>query len=143
MAYAQTGRLDEAVHYLEEAVRLQPADADSHLTLGMAHVKREEWQKAIDSFTVVTRLAPSNATPYFYLGYANASLNRWEEAVDNYRQAVQLRSDYLIAYHYFARLCLDLGMANERERVRRFNRGGQGRLPPYRGTYRVERLRRL
>jgi tetratricopeptide (TPR) repeat protein/predicted HTH domain antitoxin len=121
MAYAQTGRLDEAIHYLEETIRLQPGDADSHLTLGMVHFKREEWQEAIDSFTVVTRLAPSNATPYFYLGYANASLNRREEAIDNYMEAIRLRSDYLIAYHYFARLCLDLGLANEHERVRRFN----------------------
>src|SRR5437588_11025052 len=48
MAYAQTGQLAEAIHYLEEAVRLQPADADSHLTLGMVHIIREEWQEAIN-----------------------------------------------------------------------------------------------
>ena len=59
-----SGRVDEAVRYLEEAIRLAPTPADArneHEHLAALLVRQRQWQRAVDALRRLTELLPDGA----------------------------------------------------------------------------------
>ena len=61
-----TGRGDQALTALRTALRLDPANDEAHLELGVALVRLGQYREAIDQFHEIRHLAPEYASRYYY-----------------------------------------------------------------------------
>src|ERR1043165_3770056 len=88
---------ERAAQVLEQAIKLDPNNAEAHLRLGMSYAaldrkpeSDDEYKKAIELFKKKVESDSKDATSFFYLGEAYNFLHRDEDAARNYRQATQL-----------------------------------------------------
>lgn len=88
---------ERAVQVLEQAVKLDPNNAEAHLRLGMSYAaldrkpeSDDEYKKAIELFKKKIEADPKDASSVFYLGEAYNFLHRDEDATRNYREATRL-----------------------------------------------------
>ena len=86
-----------AVQVLEQAIKLDPNNAEAHLRLGMSYAaldrkpeSDDEYKKAIELFKKKVEADPKDASSFFYLGEAYNFLHRDEDATRNYREATRL-----------------------------------------------------
>jgi len=87
---------EKAVKVLEQAIKLDPDNAEAHLRLGMSYAaldrkpeSDDEYKKAIELFKKKVE-SDKDASAFFYLGEAYNFLHRDEDAARNYREATQL-----------------------------------------------------
>jgi tetratricopeptide (TPR) repeat protein len=101
----EAGHLDEAIHYFEEAMKLDESFWLSEAGLAIAYAEREEYQKAIDTiakargrFDAAAEQDPEMKTKYKGFAYSNYKLpGEWnyalgkkDAAVENYMRAIKL-----------------------------------------------------
>jgi tetratricopeptide (TPR) repeat protein len=100
LLYVQTGRLDEAVPELSEAVRLDPARTDALDAL--VRIWRDQAQAAAkigDSSAAMAllidarKLAPKNADVQFEFGMAALQMSLWEDASGAFQQSLHLHNN--------------------------------------------------
>jgi tetratricopeptide (TPR) repeat protein len=87
--------LTEAVRVAEEAIALEPGDADQHYTLGLALYADEERAvgDAENSFRCATALDPEHAPARLYLGHCLVDRGLWSEALEQFREVDEARLD--------------------------------------------------
>ena len=100
LLYLQTGRTEEAIPQLREAVRLDPARTDASDALikiwrdqAQAATKAGESATAFALLTEVRKLAPKNPEVQIEFGTAALQMSRWQDAVDAFLQTLQLRKN--------------------------------------------------
>jgi tetratricopeptide (TPR) repeat protein len=76
----ETGRLDEAIEALKEAVRLDPNFANAHTNLGASYKQLGRNEEAIEALKEAVRSNPAHPGAYFILGDTYYRLGRYEEA---------------------------------------------------------------
>jgi tetratricopeptide (TPR) repeat protein len=88
-AVAEDQPLDDAVRLLQQAVQINPADAEAQLQLGLALAQQEQTEPALQSFSRAVQLNPSNAEARRVLGDAlvdqgnpNAAIQQFDSALD-------------------------------------------------------------
>jgi tetratricopeptide (TPR) repeat protein len=88
---------ERAAQVLEQAIKLDPNNAEAHLRLGMSYAaldrkpeSDDEYKKAIELFKKKVESDSKDASAFFYLGEAYNFLHRDEDAARNYREATQL-----------------------------------------------------
>jgi tetratricopeptide (TPR) repeat protein len=100
LLYLQTGRSEEAIPQLREAVSLDPARTDASDAL--IYVWRDQARGATkngDSATALAllndarKLAPKNADVQFEFGMAALQISLWDDAIEAFRQVLQLRKN--------------------------------------------------
>jgi tetratricopeptide (TPR) repeat protein len=86
-----------AVQVLEQAIKIDPENAEGHLRLGMSYAaldrkpeSDDEYKKSIELFKKKVESDPKDASAFFYLGEAYNFLHRDEDATRNYREATRL-----------------------------------------------------
>ena len=62
-ALEQKGQIDEAISQFQEALRLQPDDAEARYNLGNALAEKGQPDEAISQFQEALRLKPDDARP--------------------------------------------------------------------------------
>jgi tetratricopeptide (TPR) repeat protein len=87
------GRIDEAMPYLVEAVRLAPNDAEGHTSLGAALFNQGRIAEAMSEYATALRLNPNNDRLHYNLGLALARQGRIDEARAEYLEAIRLNPD--------------------------------------------------
>ena len=87
---AELGRLDDAVGYLQQAVRLMPNQVEAHLNLGAARQKQGLLTEAAACYELAVRLRPDSAEAHNHLGYVVRMQGKLDEAVACYERAVAL-----------------------------------------------------
>ena len=75
-------------------VKIQPADASAHVTLGIVLAIQGRNDGAVREFREAVRLDPGYAQAHDNLGIVLARLGQSEEAAGQYREALQLQPDY-------------------------------------------------
>ncbi len=90
---ASTGRLSEAIPYLETAVRLNPDSPPAHTDLGSALAKSGRLPEAIAQFEDAIELAPDAPIPHNNLGSALTQAGRVPEAISEFETALRLDPD--------------------------------------------------
>jgi tetratricopeptide (TPR) repeat protein len=137
------GKLSSAVHYLQEAVRHDPAFEEAHHLLGLAYLDRHWTRKALDSFRQAQRLNPKrlqyqdlvsylsghNGAPlpevggeaevWFRKGEEYRSRDNLKQAHSCYRRALALDPDNPTLLMSYALLCLHMNRSQEIEAVTR------------------------
>mgnify|MGYP003347138629 FL=1 len=107
------GRHAEAIAAFEQAIAVDPHDAESHYRCGIAWRDRENLDAAIASYRRALACKPDYAEAYNNLGVALQLQDRLEDARTAYRQAVALKPQFSQPYMNLGRLCELLGAREE------------------------------
>lgn len=91
-ALAGQGRFDEAIRGYEEAIRMNPARADTHGGLADALARQQRFAEAIHHYEEVLRLNPGEAEAHNNLGSLLLRGGRAEEAIQHYTEALRLNA---------------------------------------------------
>ncbi len=78
--HGREGRLDEALDYLNRAVKLAPDDPQVLLGLGIAHVKKQEFAEARRWFAQMVNNDPANLQARLYLCQMYLETKDWKAA---------------------------------------------------------------
>lgn len=109
-AYFQAGAIlanelksqDEAIHYLEEGLKLFGEDDVAHSLLAVLYRQSRRYNDSISESRKAIGLSPLNPAFHVVLGITLAESQRNDEAVAELRQAIQLRPKYALAYYHLA-----------------------------------------
>jgi Flp pilus assembly protein TadD len=97
-AYADLGRIPEAVTTLTQAVRLAPLVAEAHNDLAGALLLARQPQEAVGEFRTAVRLNPNDEYLHFNLAKVLEALGHGAEARDELRAALALNPEFADAF---------------------------------------------
>jgi Flp pilus assembly protein TadD len=126
-AYSQAliaqGRVEEAIPYVREALRLQPNLPEAHITLASALSERGDLNEAETRFRDALQLEPENADALEGLGMILTEKGQTREALERLTRAIALRPDdpdshYNLGRAYALSHQLDPAIAQFREALR-------------------------
>jgi protein O-mannosyl-transferase len=91
----EPGRLPEAIHHLEAAVRIKSDSARAHSDLGSALSKLpDRLPQVIAEYQLAVRYSPGSAIPHYNLGNALEAAGRLPEALAEWDAAIRLDPAY-------------------------------------------------
>jgi protein O-GlcNAc transferase len=96
--FSVTGRFEESLAPMRQALRLKPHDAETFKNLAISLLKLKRSAEAEEACRLALRLAPDYAQAHLNLGNALIELARTAEAEMSYREAIRLKPDYAEAY---------------------------------------------
>ncbi len=105
-ALGYSGRLDEGVAELFEAVRLDPYLIAAYANLSAALRRARRFNEAIEIAQAAARIRPDVFGTRANLGFAYMDAGRIEEAIEELREAVRLGPDYAQAQFYLGNLLM-------------------------------------
>lgn len=117
-AYENSGDIDGAIAQLHEAVRVRPAYAEGHASLGRLLSKRGDVDAALAEYREALRLEPENEFALNNLADEMARQGKVDEALSMTEAAVRLNPQFPLALNNLGNLLLRLGRADEA--VRRY-----------------------
>jgi Tfp pilus assembly protein PilF len=109
------GRWDEAQMRLQDAVALDPGNADAHNNLGFAFMRQGQTNTAVAHFQKASELQPGSAGIHANLGTALLAIGRSKEAADQYEAALKISPEEASVANNFAWLlatCPESGVRN-------------------------------
>jgi protein involved in polysaccharide export with SLBB domain/Flp pilus assembly protein TadD len=92
VASFESGKLDEAIGKLTQAVKLDPRNAQAQYSLGLAYSKSNLYKEAAESFKRAARFRPDWAEARFRLGWMYYVLDKRSSALDEYQKLLDLGS---------------------------------------------------
>jgi lipoprotein NlpI len=96
---AQKGDLDKAIDDFDQAIELDPQNADAYYNRGRIKNQLKEWDEAVADFTRSIKLNPQNADAYLNRGFAEISRGNLDESMTNFTQTIALDSKNFRAYY--------------------------------------------
>jgi protein O-mannosyl-transferase len=94
VALSKSGQLDEAISEYEQALALDPKNAQLHVNFSAALQKKGEPDEAISHLEIALKIAPDNPMAHNNLGSALLSQGKLAEAIAHYQKAVELQPAY-------------------------------------------------
>lgn len=106
-----------------KAIRLEPQNADQHLTLGEALAEKWDWDGAIAEYREALRLDPNNENAHMNLHWGLMMKGDWDGAIAELRETLRLNPKNDIAHFNLGALLgkkgdWDGAMVEEREALR-------------------------
>ena len=83
-----TERLQEAVACFQEAITVDPGNAEAHLKKGIALERMNRLEPALAAYEEALRLNPKRAVANVYKARVLAALHRYDEAISVYDSAL-------------------------------------------------------
>jgi tetratricopeptide (TPR) repeat protein len=84
------GKLDEAAAHYREAIRVDPAHAESYYNLGLVLFRQGKLDEAAAQYTEAIRLDPGSPGPHYNLGLVLFRQGKLDEAAAHYTEAIRL-----------------------------------------------------
>jgi tetratricopeptide (TPR) repeat protein len=109
----QTGRLENAVDLIGEAIALNPNDAAALSNRGTALADLGRFEEAVASFDRAIVAQPGNAVMHCNRGTALWKMGRHEDALADFDRAIELKPDHAEAYSNRGAALADLDRAQE------------------------------
>lgn len=103
----------EAIWYLEEAVKLVPAYPDAYRNLAISLKMTGRDEEAVSSLGTSLRLEPDSPEANFMMGNYLTDMDRLDKAVSYYRKAVDLDPRMGWAYYKLGQALVKLGRPDE------------------------------
>ncbi|MBI4597815.1 MAG: tetratricopeptide repeat protein [Candidatus Omnitrophica bacterium] len=110
------GRLDEAVAYYTQALRVIPDHPEAHFNLGFVLIRQRNLAEAIEHYRRALELYPEYPEAHNNLGIALKASGKLDEAMAQYREALRLRPDYADAHFNAANVLFEQGKIEEAKR---------------------------
>ncbi|UCC71013.1 MAG: tetratricopeptide repeat protein [Gemmatimonadota bacterium] len=98
---------------LTQLVEAYPGDERAHVALGNFYYGRQEWESAIEQYTMATEINPDFSPPYNTMGYANRFLGDYDEAERAFERYIKLIPDEPNPYDSYAELLMKMGRFEE------------------------------
>src|SRR5207248_5242836 len=99
LLFLQTGRTEDAVPELREAVHLDSSRVDASTALvqiwrdqAQAAVTTGDFEKALTLLTDARKLAPNNSDVQFALGMLTLRMSRFQDAIDAFKETLKFRT---------------------------------------------------
>jgi len=73
--------------------------SDDYLKLGIKHLEKKHYDKALDSFEKAYVLKSNDANILAFRGQAKHHLNRYQDAILDYNKALELQPNYAEVFH--------------------------------------------
>lgn len=108
-----TGRLDEAITLLKQAIALKPDLSVAHLSLGNAFKDQGRLEAAAMSYRKALAITPDLVDAHNQLGLALQAQGKLEDAVASYRNALKFKPDYAAAHNNLGLALQDQGNFEE------------------------------
>jgi len=105
-------RYQEAIGYLQEALRLRPGTAEPHNNLGIALTELGRYDEALGHLQEAVQVRPDFTSAHYRLGVLYSKMNRLDEAEDEYLAALRYGPPTREA-------CFELGLVWEHQGKRR------------------------
>ena len=96
---SRSGRHDEAIAALEQAVALQPKNHVFATNLGAVYAAAKKFDAAVQCFRAAIAIKPSIPESHYNLANALKDLNQAEGAITAYRKALQIKPNYPAAWN--------------------------------------------
>jgi len=96
-AYADKGMLDQAIVQFQNALSMDPDNADLHNTIGFAYLSQGQTDAAIEHFQTALRLNPDSADAHFYLGSSYLQKGSKTMAREEFELGLTLQPDNYMA----------------------------------------------
>lgn len=90
--YVLLADYDDAAHYLETALNMDPANEEARYHLGRVRYQQNRFDLAIAAFQEVLRRDPANLKAQDNLGLSFDAENKTDEAIEAYQKAIELDS---------------------------------------------------
>ncbi|MBR0871352.1 tetratricopeptide repeat protein [Bradyrhizobium tropiciagri] len=104
---------EQALDLLDEAIRLDPADAEAHANLGALLLKARQYPQALAAYAAALTLQPSNATALLGLARALTVVDLTDFACDTFREIRAIAPDDIRPVVDFASLLNDIDRTDE------------------------------
>jgi len=112
-AYAEQGRLDEAIQTFHTALRFNKNDPKVHTNLGVAYYKKGRTAEALSELNKAIAIDPQDALAYYNLANIFTDQERWDDAIEVYRKAVRILPSEPMIRHNLAYALNRNGMRRE------------------------------
>ncbi|HJS29666.1 MAG TPA: tetratricopeptide repeat protein, partial [Anaerolineales bacterium] len=86
----RSGQLDQAIHHLSEAVRLDPHSVEAYTELGQAYLDRRDYVQAFETMQKAISIHPSDARLYYQAGVTLKESKDFQRAEGMLRKAAEL-----------------------------------------------------
>ena len=87
---SQRGDYEDAISYFDDAINLDPTEADVHYRRGEARCYLHQYTEAISDFDTAIELKNDDLNYYRLRGYTQFALGRFDEAKDDLEEALEL-----------------------------------------------------
>jgi tetratricopeptide (TPR) repeat protein len=88
--YVLLNDYNDAAHYLELSLKMNPADVEARYHLGRVRYQQNQFDLAMEAFQEVLRRDPNNEKAEDNLGLSLEAKNQVEEAIAAYQKAIEL-----------------------------------------------------
>lgn len=89
-AYAQDGQLEKSITAYQNAIELNPTDANAYHQLGLVLIEKKRYDEAIEAFEQAISRSPALAEPHGGLGVVYYHQGKIDEAVDAFITVMKL-----------------------------------------------------
>ena len=86
---------DQAIVYCTKSLELDPQDADTYNTRGVAFYEAEDYDRAILDFNQAVEINPHWARLYAHRGDSYWGINDYEQAIADYYQCLRINKEYV------------------------------------------------
>ncbi len=98
-AYADLGQYEQAIADYNQAIQINPQDAEAYNNRGIAYADLGQYEQATADYNQALQINPQLAEAYYNRGNAYYDLGQYEQAIADYTQAIQINPQLAKAYH--------------------------------------------
>ena len=99
MVYGYLVQHERAIGDFDEAIRLNPQDAEAYYNRGLTYSYLDQYERIIEDYDQAIRLNPQDAEAYNNRGLLYRYLGQYERAIGDFDEAIRLDSKYAEAYY--------------------------------------------
>lgn len=86
----RNGQRDQAIHYLSEAIHLNPISLEPYLELGRTYLERRDFSEALEIFEQSIKVSPNDHRSYYQAGLALKENKEYLQSEEMLRKAAEL-----------------------------------------------------
>lgn len=94
----KTGNYQEAIKDFDQAIALNPKNADAYYNRGLTYNSLKQYTQALKDYTRAIQLNPGNALVYFNRGVNYSALQQYDQALKDFNRGIQINPGNALAY---------------------------------------------
>ena len=98
-AYDGKGEYDRAIQDYDQAIRLNPSNADAFNNRGVSYFHKSDYDRAIQDYDQAIHLNPNHATAFYNRGVAYKRKGDHDRAIQDFDQAIRLNPSDATAFN--------------------------------------------